>query len=232
MTTSLGSIPQEILEHVAFFAATQSIVGPPSGLPPLLLTCSSIYQTLSFEANPYLYARIFSSHFDTRAVFRRLGSHANAPQVLADELKKRWIHLKRIRARTGSRIRHPESCQPSRSLVNLLWLAYLMMIENDGKNEQQLLDYAEMDTWLMEYWFDEEGASSAARMVIQHAWPVEDEKNAIAMCLSWLLLRPGASCFRRSHKIRATTRFHRTDHPESKSLPAYDDHREIDRVGG
>lgn len=190
----LGSVPQEILEHIAFCAATQSLVGPPSGLLPLLLTCQSIYQALSFEANPYLYARIFSSKFDTRSAFRRLGSHVNAPRVLANELKKRWIHLKLIKTRTNSRIhKHAES---SPTLIDLLWLAYLMMLENDGKNEQQLLDYAEMDGWLVEYWFDDEGASSAANMILQRVWPVEDEKNSIAMWLFWFLLRPGTSYLR------------------------------------
>lgn len=191
MATSLGSLPQEVLEHIAFFTATQSLVGPPSGLPPLLLTCRGICQALSFEANPYLYTRIFNYKFDTRSVFRRLGSRVNAPQVLADELKKRWIYLKRIRSRTHSRIRHPESCQLSETLVDLLWLAYLMMLENDGRNEEQLLDYAEMDVWLMEYWFDDEGASLAAHMIIQHTWPLPDAKNSIAMWLLWFLLRPG-----------------------------------------
>ncbi|KAF8549841.1 hypothetical protein OG21DRAFT_1469523 [Imleria badia] len=191
MTTSLESVPQEVLEHIAFFAATQSPIGPPSGLPPLLLTCRSICRALSFEANPYLYARVFNYKFDTRSVFRRLGSHVNARQVLANELKKRWIYLKQIRARTSCRLRHPESHQPSPPLIDLLWLAYLMMIENDGKNEQQLLDYAEMDAWLTEYWFDDQGASLAPHMIIQQTWPIEDEKNSIAMWLFWFLLRPG-----------------------------------------
>ncbi|KAH0834087.1 hypothetical protein J3R83DRAFT_11372 [Lanmaoa asiatica] len=184
------SVPQEVLEHIAFLAGTQSLVGPPSDLPSLLLTCRDIYQALSLEANPYLYARIFCSKFDTSSVFRRLGSHVNAPRVLANELKKRWLHLRLIRARTNSRIGHAEPHQPSPALIDLLWLAYLMMLENDGKNERQLVDYAEMDVWLMEYWFDDEGASSAAHMILRNAWPIEDEKNSIAMWLFWFLLRP------------------------------------------
>ncbi|KAG8215335.1 hypothetical protein J3R82DRAFT_8929 [Butyriboletus roseoflavus] len=189
-SASLESVPQEVLEHIALLAATwQGPVGPPSGLPPLLLTCRPIYRALSCEANPYIYARVFSYQFDTGAVFRRLGSRVNA-RVLANELKKRWSHLKRIRARTSSRIRHAESHQLSPTLIDLLWLSYLMMLENDGKNELQLLDYAEMDAWLMEYWFDDEGASSAAHMILEHAWPIEDEKNSIAMWLFWFLLRP------------------------------------------
>ncbi|KAG9310953.1 hypothetical protein JVU11DRAFT_8827 [Chiua virens] len=96
-STSLDSVPQEVLEHIAFFAATQSPTGPPSGLLPILLSCRAIHQALSLEANPYLYARIFNYEFDTDSAFRRLGSHVNVPRVLADELSKRWTHLKRIR---------------------------------------------------------------------------------------------------------------------------------------
>lgn len=190
-TSRLGSVPQEVLEHIAFCAATRDLVGPPSGLHPLLLTCQNVYRTLSLEANPYLYARMFSSKFDTRSVFRRLGPHVNPPRVLAIELKKRWIYLKRIKARTDSRIRHPEVAAADQS--DLLWFAYLMMLENDGKNEQQLLDYAEMDVWLMEYWFDGDGASLAAHMIFQRVWPVEDKNNSIAMWLFWFLLRSGTS---------------------------------------
>ena len=103
------------------------------------------------------------------------------------------MYLKQIRARTNARIQHSESCQPAQALIDLLWLAYLMMTENDGKNEQQLLDYAEMDAWLIEYWFDDEGASLATHTIVQHAWPIENEQNSIAMWLLWFLLRPGTS---------------------------------------
>ncbi|KAF9238648.1 hypothetical protein BU15DRAFT_88288 [Melanogaster broomeanus] len=179
--TSLGLIPQE-RPRISF--------GPPSGLLPLLLTCRSIYQSLSFEANPYLYARIFAYIFDTRAAIRRLGAQVSAPRVLAKELRKRWIYLKLIRDRSGSRIQFPEPNQVSPAPVDLLWLAYLMMLENDGKNEQQLRDYADMDSWLMEYWFDEAGGSSATNVILRDSWPLEDEKNSVAMWLFWLMLRP------------------------------------------
>ncbi|KAF9221738.1 hypothetical protein BS17DRAFT_736882 [Gyrodon lividus] len=188
--STLELIPQEVLEHIAFFTATQSLVGPPLDLLPLLRICRSIYQSLSLEANPYLYARVFKYKFDTRAAIRRLGPHVNAPQVLANELRKRWMYLKLMRARSGSRIWSAGPNPSSPAPIDLLWLAYLMMLENDGKNEQQLRDYANMDCWLMEYWFDEEGTSSATRMILRGTWPPEDEKNSIAMWLFWFMLRP------------------------------------------
>lgn len=233
MTTSasrLGSVPQEVLEHIAFCVATQCPLGPPSRLVPLLLTCRHIYQALSFEDNALFYARIFRFQFDTRSVLRRLGSHASAPWALANELKKRWTHLKRIRARAYSRIiQHAEP--PSTGLTDLLWLAYLMMLENDGKNERQLLDYAEMDVWLMEYWFDDEGASLAQQTIQQHQWPAENEKNAIAMWLFWFLIRPGTSSnLRRS--LAFDDGFHRRHHAEYDNVAPYVVHRETDRASG
>ncbi|KIJ18312.1 hypothetical protein PAXINDRAFT_167501 [Paxillus involutus ATCC 200175] len=185
---SLRLVPQEVLEHIAFFTATQGL-GPPSDLLPLLRTCRSIYQCLSFEANPCLYARMFEHTFDTRAAIRRLGPHVNTPGVLANELRKRWTYLKLIKARSGSRLRPAESTQLSPAPIDLLWLAYLMMLENDGKNERQLRDYAHMDSWLMEYWFDDEGASAASYTVHRDTWPPEDNKNSIAMWLFWFMMR-------------------------------------------
>ncbi|KIK98448.1 hypothetical protein PAXRUDRAFT_823872 [Paxillus rubicundulus Ve08.2h10] len=187
--TSLRLVPQEVLEHIAFFTATHSLLGPPSDLLPLLRTCRSIYQCLSFEANPYLYARVFEYKFDTRAAIRRLGPHVNTPRVLANELRKRWTYLKPIKTRSGSRVPPAGSTQLSPAPIDLLWLAYLMMLENDGKNEQQLRDYAHMDSWLMEYWFDDKGASSATHMILRDTWPPEDDKNSIAMWLFWFMLR-------------------------------------------
>ncbi|KIJ60887.1 hypothetical protein HYDPIDRAFT_169933 [Hydnomerulius pinastri MD-312] len=192
--TSLELVPQEVLEQIAFFTATQSLIGPPTQLLPLLGTSRSIYQSLSFEQNPYLYARIFEYKFDVRAAIRRLGPHVCGARILANELRKRLVLLKLIRARSGSRIHPAEPDRSSQTTIDLLWLAYLMMLENDGKNEQQLRDYAHMDAWLMEYWFDDGGASSATRMIALGKWPLEEEKNSIAMWLFWFLLRPGESC--------------------------------------
>ncbi|KAI6037966.1 hypothetical protein EDC04DRAFT_3141777 [Pisolithus marmoratus] len=65
-----------------------------------------------------------------------------------------------------------------------------MMLENDGKNEQQLCGYANMETWLIDYWFDDNGASLASHRISRDQWPLEDEKNSLAMWLLWFLVRP------------------------------------------
>jgi hypothetical protein len=185
---ALDWLPQEMLENIAFFSATVTDVGPPSGLPSLLLSCRNIYRRLSPEANPHLWARIFQHNFDTRAAIRRLGPQIATPVTLAKELRKRFIYLKRIRARTDSRVRTPSDSQ---TLGELLWFAYLMILENDGKNIKQLRDYAGMEQWLMEYWFDDDGASLASKVLSEDGWPLENEHNSLAMWLFWFLLRPG-----------------------------------------
>ncbi|KAH9170380.1 hypothetical protein EDB89DRAFT_2072056 [Lactarius sanguifluus] len=53
----------------------------------------------------------------------------------------------------------------------MLWTAYLMILKNDGLNERQLRECAQLDSWLRAFWFEED----------------------ITMWLFWFLLRPGAS---------------------------------------
>lgn len=189
---SLSLLPQEVLEHIAYFVATECLVGPPSGLPPLLSACRTIHRCLSFDNNPLLYARTFGYKFDCQAAIRRFGPRITVPGTLANELRKRCVLLKAFRNRFGTRAEQTEKQEGSSDMLHeLLWLAYLMMLENDGKNEQQLKEYANLEAWLMEYWFDDEGASLASHRISQDQWPLEDEKNSIAMWLLWLLPRPG-----------------------------------------
>ncbi|KAG1740669.1 hypothetical protein EDB19DRAFT_1708301 [Suillus lakei] len=187
---AIGWLPQEVMENIAFFLATTTDVGPPSDLLPLLLSCRSIYRALSLDANLHLCARIFEHQFDLSAAIRRLGHQIATPDVLSKELRKRFVYLKRIRARTDSRICASDTSNPS-ILSELLWLAYLMMLENDGKNVKQLREYAGMERWLMEYWFDDEGASLASKTLSKDEWPLDNEHNSLAMWLFWIFLRPG-----------------------------------------
>ncbi|KAG2039047.1 hypothetical protein BDR03DRAFT_952673 [Suillus americanus] len=183
-------LPQEVMENIAFFVATTTDVGPPSDLLPLLLSCRSLYRALSFDTNLHLCSRIFESKFDLSAAVRRLGQQVATPDVLSKELRKRFVCLKRIRARADSQIRTPDTMSNSPIVSELLWLAYLMMLENDGKNVKQLREYAGMEQWLMEYWFDDEGASLASKTLLEDEWPLDNEHNSLAMWLFWLFLRP------------------------------------------
>ncbi|KAH7927562.1 hypothetical protein BV22DRAFT_1006674 [Leucogyrophana mollusca] len=187
---SLENIPQEVLEHIALFSATETVTGPPSGLLPLLSCCRSIYRSLSSASNPHLYARIFEHKFDIGAAIRRLGTQITVATVLSAELQKRCIYLKRIRAKLDSSRGHLDSAGSPDILSEVLWLAYLMMLENDGKNERQLREYARMEAWLWEYWFSDNGASLTAQMIRQDSWPPDNEINSLAMWLFWFLLKP------------------------------------------
>ncbi|KAG2130356.1 hypothetical protein DEU56DRAFT_815559 [Suillus clintonianus] len=187
-TAAFDWLPQEVMENIAFFSATTTDVGPPSDLIPLLLSCKSIYLALSLDTNPHLCARIFEHKFDLSAAVRRMGQQIATPDVLSKELRKRFVYLKRIRARTDSRICAPNTNSPI--LGELLWLAYLMVLENDGKNVKQLREYAGMEQWLTEYWFDDEGASQATKALLADEWPLDNEHNALAMWLFWLFLKP------------------------------------------
>ncbi|KAG5653549.1 hypothetical protein H0H81_012358 [Sphagnurus paluster] len=186
----LDTVPQEVLEHIALFAATQTNLGPPSGLIPLLLTSRQFYARLSIHTNHHLYACIFAVKFDTRAVQRRLGSACTTPVVLVAELQRRCVHLKLIRTRSEAILKTTEA--PDSPLVHqLLSHAYLMMLENEGQNERQLLQYAEMGGWLRDYWFHDRGASRAAAHFLDgDTWVPDTDTRALAMWLFWFLLEP------------------------------------------
>ncbi|KAF4613809.1 hypothetical protein D9613_008054 [Agrocybe pediades] len=86
------------------------------------------------KSNSHLYARIFRFKFDTLASTRRLSERWRTTKCLSSELVKRITAMKRIR----NMELHLDDA----------WTAYLMMLENDGKNEAQLIQYALLPQWL------------------------------------------------------------------------------------
>ena len=190
---SLAMIPPEILEHIAFFAATDdNFLGPPSDLLPFLTLNKRIHSALSFQYNPHLYARIFTFKFDVKSAIKRLGVDHIHARALAEELKRRCIHLKQLRSRSDCRDAPSISCHDKEDILDgILWTAYLMMLESDGKNERQLREYAHVDEWLKEFWFHPEGASRAMYSIKGDEWPVNHERMSLAMWLLWFTLKPG-----------------------------------------
>lgn len=211
---SLETIPPELLEHIAFHVAASNPLGPPSGLVPLLRTSRHVHDALSITHNPHLYARVFSCMFDFSAVKRRFGIESLPSEPLAQELKRRCIVLKRIKAQvdclqtgnpelveaTSPNLEFAAEALPSTStsrvsrypgentmLDEVLWVAYLMMLENDGMNERQLRA-ADIEAWLDTYWFNPAGASSAIQTAGWRSWPPDTERNGLAMWLYWLTL--------------------------------------------
>ncbi|KAI0248930.1 hypothetical protein BJV78DRAFT_1276360 [Lactifluus subvellereus] len=200
MPTVFNSIPQEVLENIAFYAVASNPLGPPHELLPLLLVNRRLYASLSSTYNPHLHARIFATKFDTTALVRRLGLVEGRAPKLAAELRRRCVQLGRLRACIGCTVGALAAGRSGggggmtedavRALHEMLWTAYLMMLENDGKNERQLREYARLDRWLRAFWFAEDGASCARLAIRDNAWPPNNDLSAVTMWLFWFLLRP------------------------------------------
>ncbi|KAI0946302.1 hypothetical protein AcV7_010314 [Taiwanofungus camphoratus] len=188
----LDTVPHEILEHIGFFAATDSFLGPPAGVTALLAVSRRTNSALSIASNPHLWARIFAHKFDLASPLRRLGSDSTTALALATELRHRCILIRRIRLRSDTIAPTFEISRGHVRLLNsLLWMAYLMMLENDGKNKRQLLEYARIDEWLKEYLFHPSGASLIRWSVKLDIWPSgDDERNTLALWLFWFILKP------------------------------------------
>jgi hypothetical protein len=188
----LNNVPQEILEHIAFFTATANFLGPPAQIIPLLLTNRRIHSYLSVSSNPHLYARIFVHKFDVVPAFHRLDPGDTSSTMISSELQRRCGFLRRVRLRLDSRVMQVPSVNcDDKTVQEILWMSYLMMLENNGKNEQQLRNYARMEEWLKEYWFDAKGSSFTALCIKADSWPPNNEQNSLAMWLFWFLLKPG-----------------------------------------
>lgn len=169
---SLENLVPEVLQRIAFFASGLNL-GPPSNVLSMLLTCHGIHNALSFEYHPYLYDRIFRSKFDILAPQRRLGTRITKSSIVANEL--------RIRCRTLQRIRRGQIS--TEYIRDDLWTAYLMMLESDGRNEMQLIDYANIRSFIYEFLHFRlnEGSETNA------GWPIENDVNALAVWLLWLV---------------------------------------------
>ncbi|KAJ7161048.1 hypothetical protein C8R46DRAFT_1164646 [Mycena filopes] len=184
--TTLDTVPHEILERIAFISATDTLLGPPSTLVTLLTASRQIHARLSFTSNQYLYARIFLAKFDAGPSSHRLTR--SSPTILAHELIHRFRVLNRLRARVDSKAK-PGSAGEGDSVHELLFHAYLMMLENEGKNEQQLRDYAKMGDWLRAYLFEQYFSARTKLPTHVEHWPPHNEHTSLAMWLFWFLLR-------------------------------------------
>ena len=74
-------------------------------------------------------------------------------------------------------------------LEETMWNAYVMMLENDGKNVVQLVEWAGLDVWADKYvrvrlWEN----------VTETGWPVVNECNALALWLLWMSEDEGELC--------------------------------------
>jgi hypothetical protein len=178
MSTSVLSpferLAPEILQRIAYHLGTYTFHGPPCHLLPLLCTSSTIYRAVSLKSTTHLYADIFRFKFDDEAPARRLSDRWLTTKCLAHELVNRCLVLKRIRNR------HPHS-------VADLWTAYLMMLESDGRNESQLIDWA----GVVEYLYTVISDRTNVPPTSQWSWFEEREGTALTIWLLFMTMERG-----------------------------------------
>lgn len=173
----LLSLPHELLENIALYCACTPFLGPPHRIISLLLTCRTLNSSLSYDTNSHLYAKIFKLKFDHAAPLRRLGPERVAHTGLGEELKARCIAMKRMRALGRSNAIHTDEF-----LTSDLWMAYLMCLESDGNNAEQLVKYALLGQFVKLYVSRE----MAPRSTIP-SYPLENVENSLALWIAWFL---------------------------------------------
>ncbi|KAJ9476912.1 hypothetical protein PHBOTO_000594 [Pseudozyma hubeiensis] len=213
----LLSLPPEILDSIASYAAMSDtsfassstsapcsflydsslreskVVTPPTDLHALQLVCTRLHSLLSLQANPRLYARVFRSKFDTAAIGRRFGKSALTSHNLANELRRRCILLKRMRRCVATAALRPHEgaalLQDDESITEMLWLAYLMMLENDGRNYEQLC-WAQLHSFLALH-----HATEMLDSAVSAGYPSDAVHKALALHLVYLLTDPEQLAF-------------------------------------
>lgn len=168
--STLCAIPPEILENIVYELTCLDPLGPPSALLPLLLTCKTVKNRLA--GNATLFARIFRFKFDSSAVRRR--AFNPTPAQYFDELVLYCTQLQKLRAPVVD------------DYDEVLFGAYLMMLENDGRNAAQLA-HAGLDSYLDSFvrtrlWDDRYNS---------HGWPTDNTASACALWLVWMTTTEG-----------------------------------------
>ncbi|TXT13379.1 hypothetical protein VHUM_00746 [Vanrija humicola] len=174
--TGLALLPPEILAHIGSFLVARDLAPPTA----LLRTCRAVHGALAPAANPNLYADEFRRSYDTGAAARRLGREPTA-RDLAAELRTRTRGLSRL-ARTA-----PETGLSP----NDLWIVYLMLIENDGKNIRRLVaplpDGPAIDMVSLLDKFHARTLSTGLEDEDEVGYPPERVVDSLAMWIRWFL---------------------------------------------
>lgn len=145
--TPLDALPAEVVEEIALHACATPFLGPPTALPVLLRASRRLNAVLGVVNNPGFHARIFRAKFDTAAPQRRFlasGQPLSAANY-ALELPRRWTALRRIRHIAS--IGRLSACSEEEQRADF-WLLYLMFLESDGKNYEQLTEWANVTRYV------------------------------------------------------------------------------------
>lgn len=166
--------------------APPAFATPPTNLRNLLMTCRKVHAALDAKSNPRLYARVFHTKFDVAAIARRFGAQAMTAESLTMELKRRCICLKRIRKAVAQRrLKEPFSgAKADAEVLDNLWLAYMMMTENDGLNIAQLR-WAQIEAYLKLY-----RSQNLLQSIIKSGYPANTPDVSLALHVEYMLTDP------------------------------------------
>jgi hypothetical protein len=188
--SSLCALPLEIIDLIAFELSALTPLGPPSSLTPLLLTCHYLYSSLrpSSKHGLSLYARIFKYKFDSSAVQRRAFKPSNAQYL--DQMIHYCRAMKVLRRGDvyASPTTHDNGFNDDNDASDSMFTAFMMMLEDDGRNYRQLLEWAHADVFA-EKWVRNrlyEGRNG------NDGWPRESNENSCAMWLMWMFTTEGS----------------------------------------
>lgn len=173
----LESLALPALERIALHLVRSSFLGPPADLLPLLSTSRTLHDALSFAKNEHLWGRLFAFKFDTKAISRRHGSRWTTSGCLGQEGRKRFAAMKRIRHGVVAEQHH----------LSDLWTAYLMMLEDDGNNEAQLVEWANIRHFL----YLVVSFRARAPLGSSCSWFQDTEGTALTVWLLWMTANPG-----------------------------------------
>ena len=177
----LESLPLNVLSCVAQFVAENSFLGPPVDLQALSLTSRTLHDAVAVSTNIHFWGELFEFKFDRAAIDRRLGERWTTSGCLAQEANKRYAAMSRIRRGIVVEEHHKSD----------LWTAYLMMLESDGKNERQLIRWANIRHYLY--------IVTVYRASVPRghpcSWFFDTEGTSLVLWLLWMTASPGELSF-------------------------------------
>ncbi|KAF8494023.1 hypothetical protein JB92DRAFT_2835036 [Gautieria morchelliformis] len=173
----LEACPVEVLEAIVLAIVGRNLPGPPADLASLLRVSKVIYGSISTRNNPSLYGKIFARKFDDRAPVRRLGQRCKRGMIRTEELVKQFQSLKRFKM-----MECRQFCAAPTARGDL-WVAYLLFLEHDRHNYQQLVSYAAVDKFASS--FIKDGGPFHDGAEGNGGWRIDSEINALAAWIFW-----------------------------------------------
>lgn len=161
MTSSnFDNLPPEVIELIAIYVTNLHPFQAPISLLNLLLLNHRFHQILHPHQNPFLYTSLFRCRFDLRAIERRFSSslssnsHTTSNSSITNHLSETYRQRLRLfkRMRQYAQTSPPTSSdEDEEALTQDLWMIYMMVTENDGWNEPQLIKAGQVVQFLKAY---------------------------------------------------------------------------------